>query len=316
MTTTDQRRETVVGAFVWAGAASFVGYLLFSMWGHGLLERTHHYALVLEEGVGLSPGVDVTIAGMEVGRVESVRLTEDRRVFLELTVRSEYAHHVRTDSVGEASMTLAGKVVRIGAGTPEAPPLPDGGQLVSGHNFDVLHALEKMDLVHNLERLEAILVDLDDLAKQLRLGDGRIPEAMDAMMVLVGDLQAGKGTIGKLLQDEATLDEVRAAVASVDEMAAKVEAAAIAMERSTAGIDGAATAVVDASAGIGRASQALATTAESVDTSAERLADSLGKLDEGLVALKGTLEAIERVWFVRSAARKVEEEEGAAVQTP
>ncbi len=305
----DRHLERIVGGFVLASGLAFAALVLWSLWGGGRLTRAHHYVLVLDDGVGLSAGVPVTIAGMQVGRVEQVTLTDDRRVSLLLSVASRYAQHVRADSVGEASVTLSGKVVRIGPGSPTAPPLPDGGQLVSGHNFDVIRALEKMDLVHNLERMEAILVDLNELARQLKLGDGRIPEAMDALMVLIGDLQEGRGSLGRLLKDDATVEELRDAIASVDAMAVRVEAAAVALERSAGNVDRAGVAIVDGAGQIGQASEALAHTAGSVERSADRLAASLDRLDAGMAELEKTLRAIQRMPFVRGAAKKEEREE-------
>ena len=174
--------------------------------------------------LGLGVGTKVTIAGMEVGQVTEVVLTDDRRVRVGLNVESTYAGHVRTDSVGSAAMTLSGKVVRIEAGSLESPPLEDGGTLVSGSNFDVLRALENMDLVDNIERLEAILIDLNELAGQMNLGDGRLPETVEGLLQLVEDLQEGRGTVGRLLKDEATLNEITDAIGAIDRMAGSVAA--------------------------------------------------------------------------------------------
>jgi hypothetical protein len=93
--------------------------------------------------------------------------------------RAAHDDVARTDAQARATMTLAGKVVIIDGGSDDAE-LADGGALDSLGNFDALLALEKMDLVGNLERMQRILEDLNTLASQLRLGDGRLPEAISS----------------------------------------------------------------------------------------------------------------------------------------
>ena len=302
----ERNLESIVGAFILGTLLLAAGWMVNNAWFQGTFTPVHRYTLELEDGVGLGVGTKVTIAGMEVGQVTEVVLTDDRRVRVGLNVESTYAGHVRTDSVGSAAMTLSGKVVRIEAGSLESPPLEDGGTLVSGSNFDVLRALENMDLVDNIERLEAILIDLNELAGQMNLGDGRLPETVEGLLQLVEDLQEGRGTVGRLLKDEATLNEITDAIGAIDRMAGSVESAAGALRETTPGLDEAAGAVVSSAGSIGEASTALTQTATSVDDSASKLADSLQRLDAGLVEMERTLQAIQKLPLMRGAVRRTE----------
>lgn len=73
-----QKLELVVGLFVLVGAVC-LGYLSIKL---GKLEVIggHNYSLVAEftTASGLKPGATVEIAGVEVGRVETINLKEDR----------------------------------------------------------------------------------------------------------------------------------------------------------------------------------------------------------------------------------------------
>jgi len=302
----ERNLESIVGAFILGTLLLAAGWMVNNAWFQGTFTPVHRYTLELEDGVGLGVGTKVTIAGMEVGQVTEVVLTDDRRVRVGLNVESTYAGHVRTDSVGSAAMTLSGKVVRIEAGSPDSPALEDGGTLVSGSNFDVLRALENMDLVDNIERLEAILIDLNELAGQMNLGDGRLPETVEGLLQLVEDLQEGRGTVGRLLKDEATLNEITDAIGAIDRMAGSVESAAGALRETTPGLDEAAGAVVSSAGSIGEASTALTQTATSVDDSASKLADSLQRLDAGLGEMERTLQAIQKLPLMRGAVRRTE----------
>ena len=304
----DRYLESIVGGFLLSCGVAAAMAIAYVAWFSGLVTPTHRYLLELDDGVGLGPGARVTIAGMRVGAVEDVVLTDDRRVLLALAVESKYAEHVKEDSIGAAAMTLSGKVVRIEAGSPSAPMLADGGHLVGGNNFDVLRALENMDLVHNIERIEKILIELNELASQMHLGDGLIPKAVDDMLLLIGDMQAGKGTVGRLLKEDAALTDITGAIEAVEKMAGAVEGAAAQLGTTSGEVTTASRSIVVGAEAIGGASEALARTAVSVDASASKLATSLERLDAGLVELEKTMRAIQGLPLIR---KQVDKQDGA-----
>lgn len=300
----ERNLELLVGSFVIGTMLLAGAWVLNNAWLQGAFTPMHHYTLELDDGVGLGVGTRVTIAGMEVGRVTDVALTPERRVRVAMEIESRHARHVLVDSVGNASLTLTGKVVTIGPGSPGAEPLADGGPLVSGTNFDILKTVEEMDLVQNIERIEAILGDLTDLAGRMNLGEGRVPEAVDALLSLVEDLQAGRGTVGRLLKDDATIEDINAALAAVDRMAGSIEGAAAALQQTTPGLDKAAGAVVVGAGSVEGASTALGRTATGIDGSLARLSTSLDRLDAGLGEMERTLRAIQELPVMRGAIRR------------
>ncbi len=308
MSWTHKYLEQIVGGFIAMSLFVVFVFLVFSASGGGWFTPQVHFTLVLEEGHGLDPGIPVAISGMEVGHVDSVSLTQDKFVELALSVNRAYAHHVRTDSVGNATMSMGGKVVKIDGGSPDMPALGDGGVLKTGTNFDFFLALERMDLVGNLRRLESILEDINDLAEQMHMGDGRLPETLEGLLVLVEEMQAGKGTVGRLLKEDAVLDDVMRAVASVEGMAASVESASDKLGVTSGEIDGASGAVVTMSGDVSTATEKLGKTADTLDDAAQDLASSLVHLNGALVELERTMKAIQRMPLIKGQVKKVDQE--------
>ncbi len=307
----ERRLERVVGLFIVASFLGFLALVTFAASGSDLFSAKNHYRLELDHGTGLNPGTDVTIAGMRVGYVRKVRLTEARKVELWLTVEQEYASFIREDSVGRVTMTLTGKNVFIDGGSEKSPLLASGGSLVSGNHFDLLIALERMNLVATLEQIQTILEDLTVLAKELQIGDGRLPDVLDAVLAIIEDLHQGKGSIGRLLKDDAMVDKLNGSLDQVGEMTTNVISASESLSATSAVLDRVAGSVdgsIKSSAGsIDESTGYLKSTSQDVNTSAKEMQVTMGKLNESLKELEKTLKAIQGMPLVRGQVKKMDE---------
>ena len=312
----ERRLERIVGAFLVASALGVLALIAYSATGSRLFVAQNHYIVTIDDGTGLRPGLDVTVAGIEVGAVQAVRLNEDRQVELVLAVESAYAQFVKTDSVGSVSMTLTSKVVTIEGGSPEAPLLEDGGHLVSGGHFDLISVFEEMDLVGNLKRLEAILHDITILANQLHLGDGTLPELINDLVSIVDGLAQGQGSMGQALKDDTLLNDLKQTMSNVDQMAQDLsttakdlETSASAIDRATVSIDGMGTDIHAAVGHIEDASRSLEKTSGSVGQSSQAILGSISGLNSALQELGETMEAIQQLPLLRKRVEKNREGE-------
>ncbi len=306
MSSREQTLERVVGIFLLASLAGLFALSGFAAIGSDLFTRRSAYRLELEHGAGLTAGTDVLIAGMRVGHVSEVSLTPQRTVQLWLTVEDQYANHVRTDSVGRVTMTLSGKAVIIEAGDGEV--LQPGKALVSGKHFDVLMALEKMDLVGTLEKIQRILEDLTVLAGEMELGEGRLPEVIDSVLLIIQDLHQGKGALGRLLKDDSIVDQLGATLSSASDAADKVQSAAVSLEQTSGELARAAGSVEEGVGHIGSASESLGQTARDVGGAAGELRTTMGNLNIALQDLSVTLEAIQGLPLVRGQMKKKDQD--------
>ncbi len=122
--------DRYVGIFVILALALIVVKLVFIARGQKWFEKRYHYSVVFNKVPGLKPGTGVTISGMEVGNVKSLRLNPQSKVELILEILETYKDNIRQDSQATIVSSLLGaKTIEVTMGSPDQPPLPVGGTL-------------------------------------------------------------------------------------------------------------------------------------------------------------------------------------------
>ena len=252
---------------------------------------------MLDHGFGVHPGMPVTIAGREVGSVSEVVLTDERNVRLTLEVEEAYAQHVHEDSAVRVLQLLSGRYVEITAG--RGKPLPSGGELFYGQNFDVLLTLADLDLPETLRRLERALEQVSVATASLGLEDQDLGALLASTTRLVTGLDRGDGAVGRLLHDDDAYDEVMTLVRDADRLVARTDALLTEVRATTATIDEAGKAVVGATGSLDKAAARL-------DGTLQPLPQTLDRLDDALVEMTVTLEALQRLPILRKQVEAVE----------
>jgi phospholipid/cholesterol/gamma-HCH transport system substrate-binding protein len=171
---------------------------------------------------GLLPGTRVHVQGVDVGEVAAVRLPDVAGD--PVTVELRLAGHLRSRLGTDAQVSIARespigeRLVRLVPGGPDSPRLHDGAVLASADTPDLFAGLTQ-----TAGKLNAILGDMDAVLQTLKQGEQTFTQdvaqsarklntvltRLDQSLVQV---EAGKGTLGKLLQDEKLYDELTAAV--------------------------------------------------------------------------------------------------------
>ncbi len=80
--------ETSVGLFVVLGIVA-LGYLSIRLGGLETFSKGRILYAEFEKAGGIKPGASVEIAGVEVGKVKSIRLNDDYQALLELSVEEK-----------------------------------------------------------------------------------------------------------------------------------------------------------------------------------------------------------------------------------
>lgn len=141
-----------------------------------LWQESHTYEFVFTQVGGLREGDAVYLRGMNVGRVQQTNLDNSRvHVFVSLDVPLALRHGYQVDVV-DASM-LGGKILKIYEGPETAPLL--------GENVTVLG-----------NKPVEMMVELG--------------EAVNSLQGLIGSMERGEGSLGKLMKDEAMYDNLAA----------------------------------------------------------------------------------------------------------
>lgn len=189
-------------------------------------EKRYRYTVVFNKVPGLKPGTPVTISGMEVGTVQSLRLTRQNKVALTLEVRETYKEYIRKDSQATiASALIGGKTVEITVGSPDQPPLPEGASIASLEPKELSDILKEIDVKTPLKKLDDALENVKSITEKLNDPKGELFTLLKNVEFVTAQLKNGQGNVGMILQDKKMHGVISAAVESIRQSAANIEEA-------------------------------------------------------------------------------------------
>ena len=179
--------------------------LIFLMTGStGLF--THKITLYsyFDNASGLRVGAPVRLEGVDIGNVQSIRVVPRHGltpVRVAMRVSTKYERGIRTDSTAELSTqgVLGETFVDIDSRAATGPPATDG---------TVLHIHEQPDLTDVVRASQSTLQNIQALLQ--RVSD------------IIGYIQSGKGSIGKLIFDEQLYDRLNTTLLEYQKVASAV----------------------------------------------------------------------------------------------
>src|SRR5690349_10936136 len=180
--------ELRVGLFVLVGL-SVLAAGIFYVTGSQILGPKYRLTTYLPEVSGLANGAPVRVDGVEVGNVESIKLlprstgkTLDKNRNIEVVMRVDrrYQGYILTDSIASlvTEGLLGNRYVNITRGIT-GTPISDSGEIKGA---------EEEAMKEVVSRSAEVLGNLSALSTDVR--------------ELIGGVQQGRGTLGKLLTDE------------------------------------------------------------------------------------------------------------------
>ena len=201
--------ELRVGVFVLVGL-SVLAAGIFYVTGAGPLAPKYRLKTYLPEVSDLADGASVRVDGVEVGNVESIRFlprtpgkTTDRNKNIEVMMRVDrrFQGDILTDSVASLRTQglLGNRYVTVTRGMT-GTPIPDGG---------VIPGTEEKAMTEVVERSAEVLGNLSALSTDVR--------------DLIAGVQAGRGTLGKLLTDEQAYRHLNNVLAKTEAMATDIQ---------------------------------------------------------------------------------------------
>jgi phospholipid/cholesterol/gamma-HCH transport system substrate-binding protein len=232
-----------IGAFVLGGLALFA-VALFLIGDRQMAFATKFTVYTeFKKITGLQPGGIVRVSGAKAGSITQIlppaTPNEKFRVKLELT---EDLHHlVRTDSLAtiETEGLVGGSYLGIAIGTDAAKPVEPSATIAGREPFEITDLMSQMGdtikkvndtidgLTDDVERAVVGIADTADTAKTLLAavsGDLKMMAtsgsklAADAAEITEG-IRTGKGSLGKLLNDDELYTRVTGIVRQTEEIA-------------------------------------------------------------------------------------------------
>jgi phospholipid/cholesterol/gamma-HCH transport system substrate-binding protein len=215
-------REVKVGLLIMAAFAALgVGIFLIGE-SSNLFARKSRYFVRFETVAGLAEGNPVQLNGVTVGRVVSIELPEaadERLLTVNVTIDRRFADRVRTDSEARIKTLglLGDKFIQLTSGTPDAPGIPDGGEIPAGLATDVDQLIASGE--NAVDNFVAISVSLRNILAGMESGQGILGQlttdsetgavARDKMLNILTSIERlteraerGEGSLGRLLNDD------------------------------------------------------------------------------------------------------------------
>ena len=226
--------ETRLGLFV-ALAIIAAAIILETVGGLDLFKRGTHINALFAAVQDLKKGDPVKMAGVEIGRVEEIGLdATNNKVRVMMKVSPKAA--VKTDSVATIKFTglMGQNFVAIDFGSPNAALLKDDQYISTVEQPDLSAIMQKLDSVasgvENLtksftgDKIDNLLGPFTDFLKANR-------EPLTATISNVQSITAeislqvaqGKGTLGKLIKDEALYNTALSTISNFQDTATEVK---------------------------------------------------------------------------------------------
>ena len=214
----------------------FVVLVIFAIWiivetlgGIDLFRGGYHVSAQFDTVQDLKVGDLVKMAGVEIGRVEKIALT-DQKVLVTMKLHPEVA--VKTDSQAIIKFTglMGQNFVAVDFGSAAAPRAVDGAVLATAEQPDLSAIMAKLDNAasgiakvagsFSGDKIDNILGPLTDFFKQNR-------EPLTATIANIKNVSsqvaAGQGTIGKLIYDDSLYNSAMGTVTNLQDTLTNVQ---------------------------------------------------------------------------------------------
>lgn len=242
-------RNALVGAFVIGGFALFAVGLFMIGNRRMLFGDTFRAYAEFASVSGLDNGAVVRVGGLQAGEVEAIQIpaTPSARFRVRMRLRGDLRHLIRTDSLAsiQTDGLVGNKFIQIEPGTDSAQVVDDGGTIRSREPLDFADLMQQMsDTIDTVNKTIADVQDeltdaLTAISSTARTAEALIGDAgKDARSILaatnsvtqnlqsiIAGVNAGKGTFGQLLKDDALYQRVKQIAADAERAMANVRQA-------------------------------------------------------------------------------------------
>src|SRR5271154_184235 len=214
--------ETRLGIFVALAVIAAI-VIIEMVGGADIFQRGYRVNAQFDTVQELKVGDSVKMAGVEIGRVETIALANGK-VAVAMKLHPDAV--VKTDS--QAVIKFAGLMgqnfVAVSFGSPDAPKAVDGAVLESVEQPDLSAIMAKLDKaaggIANVansfsgDSINNLLGPMTDLIKQ---NSARITMTLSNMASISGQIASGQGTVGKVIYSDTLYDSALSTVTNLQD---------------------------------------------------------------------------------------------------
>lgn len=238
-----------ISSEVWVGLVVLVGilslfYMSFRIGKFGTLHRQgYEIKVTIDNASGLDPRSPIQIAGVEVGKISAIKLDGYKALIL-LRVKEGVKIPVDSKVAIKTQGVLGDKFIEIVPGIgqtylasgdriKDVVMPPDFDQIfnqvnVAAKNFGdtmsefkgILGEQEKINIKKSIDNIQVVSGDFKNLIVANKDSITRIVTNMESISK---DIEAGKGTIGKLAKDDTLYKDAKDVVASLKNISGDIE---------------------------------------------------------------------------------------------
>ena len=322
------------GLFILVGLGVFV----FAVLQAGVLEpwfrQTATLRILLPEAglAGLARGADVQLFGARIGEVTEVVIRPDEPFYAETEIRKEMQPFIRRDSrvVVRRQFGIAGNAfLDIARGRGEAldwdfAVLQAETERAPTEGVGALIEEARERLLPMIDEVTRAVATAADLLASLQAPDSNLQQMLTRANALTAAIQAGEGTVGRLLADdtllralETTVAQLNTQIRALEPVLARADTMTADAARLTGNLAAGTTELPALVASLQRtiaateplvaeltaATPAFADTARGAGKAAAELPDVLRRTSQTLAQLEELLDALRRSWLIRGGGR-------------
>ncbi|MGB6929430.1 MAG: MlaD family protein [Syntrophobacteria bacterium] len=225
--------ERMTGAFILLTLIVFLFTVAVVGRGKNWFRKHVVYYTAFEEGYNLVSGSRVKLLGTDIGSVTDVLLTTGNKVKVQVKVLAEYASRIRANSVAtvESPTVIGSEYINIRPGTSKAAVIPPEGMIPTKEKKKFTEYLEQYEIGAKLEHIGKILEDLALITDQLKDPKGPFFGTFSNLQQITGTVEAGEGSLGRLIKSDELYEHMDTFVATLQETADYLVRAGVNIEK-------------------------------------------------------------------------------------
>ena len=194
-------------------------------------QRTYVLHALFSGTQELKKGDAVKMAGVEIGRVKAIDLSEtNNKVMVTLKLKEKYK--VRTDAVAMVKYTglMGQNFIGIDFGTPGSPYLSENNFIQTAEQPDISAVIQKINNVagnvENLtksftgDKIDNLLGPFTDFLKANQMP---LTVMIANMQAISSQISQGKGSMGKLIYDDSLYNSAASSITNLQDITSEVK---------------------------------------------------------------------------------------------
>jgi phospholipid/cholesterol/gamma-HCH transport system substrate-binding protein len=202
MRPTNSNRAVVVGIFVVVGLIIMVLTILTLGSQRKTFDKSITITAFFDNVNGLQKGNNIWFSGVKVGTIKKVYITGKGHVEVDMSISTDARQYIRKDAKAKLSTDglIGNKIIEIYGGGLNSEEIEDG-DIIAADN----------------------LLSTDDMMNTLAQNNDNFLAITNDLKVITSRISEGKGSIGKLLNDETLADQVNATSVMLQKSAKNLE---------------------------------------------------------------------------------------------